>query len=338
MKVSLLHQFGSTGQTLPIKSGGVDVDFGPQHNPAHLLPYRVSVNEQSLDLVVEAWDWDLTSASDLIGRGTTEISHVIGKEVTDEEIVCPIFDDSGRSAGFVTVRITAALGLFGPPHGDSPSVPPPVPQPVEQVETIVDGNSARVPFAPPPKPESRGGRSKPASILRRDTSKDPDGDGEKKSLFRSRLGKMKSKAGTKSVDFGGSVDEFTYPDRAASPRSFAEAVDDDKAPPPMVAMPDVTHDASSRFDSAWQQLWDHIRFPRRGADVIVHLGGQVDVLDCLDDQELADVTRREVGLDGILCVGVICWCPSSAVLCFVCRHVGCAPPVQHGTGRRPGLG
>lgn len=41
------------------------------------------------------------------------------------------------------------------------------------------------------------------------------------------------------------------------------------------------------------QVWDAVRLPRRGADVILHLGGQFDVLSVLSDDELRDITARE---------------------------------------------
>lgn len=127
VRVSLRGQYGSTGETRPVKFGGVNVEFGPEFNPNHILPYSLPPGS-SLLLDVEAYapavtrlpvpvllllrslapsplllddncpllcrfDWDFASSSDLIGRGVVDVTQFVGECNTGEDFVVSLTDD-----------------------------------------------------------------------------------------------------------------------------------------------------------------------------------------------------------------------------------------------------
>ena len=107
--LSLRNHLMAKAKTGVIKNGGINVEFLPQHNPSHLLCYNVRTMASTLTLDVEAFDWDIDNSNDLIGRGTVDVSFVVGKAVPGQTVQCPLIDDRLRQAGIVTLQISAGL-------------------------------------------------------------------------------------------------------------------------------------------------------------------------------------------------------------------------------------
>jgi hypothetical protein len=65
--------------------------------------------------------------------------------------------------------------------------------------------------------------------------------------------------------------------------------------------------AATRFDDVWRQVWEEVRPLRRGADLVVHLGGQVHPTSGLSVEELAELAALEGENPGALTA--VCRCP-----------------------------
>lgn len=81
----------------------------------------------------------------------------------------------------------------------------------------------------------------------------------------------------------------------------ASAVDDDSGVPAAMESSDAATaaaNAHTRFDDVWMQVWEEVRPLRRGADVVVHLGGQVFPSAALSPADLSTLRARETSLRG----------------------------------------
>ena len=108
------------------------------------------------------------------------------------------------------------------------------------------------------------------------------------------------------------VDTDVAPAPALLPAQAEEAaaVDDDAPAPSMDNMDldpaAMAARANTRFDDVWRQLWEQVRPLRRGADVVMHLGGQIDPTAALSQVDVADVVAREQSSSGMrMCMVIL---------------------------------